>query len=243
MSRDRRDEEGLPDWLWFFLTLLGVLGAALLYRRRKEMLSEYDYEERPGSWSVGPTTTVPRYVEPDSIPIDVRLEDESPMDEEDDALAAASAAAVEYEPPVTGLRSSGRSPMDEVERISGGVSDAAREAAEEFEPPIVQPSRSSTKAAGSRTRVETSGEDDLTVIEGIGPAISALLKGAGITTYRALADAPEDRLDAILTEAKLRRIADPGTWAEQSRLAAEARWDDLKALQQTLKAGRRTNGE
>lgn len=235
--RHEDEEDGLPDWLWFFLTLLGVLGFALLYRRRKEMLSEYgEYDEGAGSWSVGPGTAAPRYVEPDSIPIDVRLEGEALADEEDDA-----AAAVEYQPPVQGGRSTGRSPMDEVDRAKNEGITAAFDAALEYQPPITQVESTRAQTGGMPER--SAEEDDLTVIEGIGPAISALLKGNGITTFRALANAAEDRLDAILEEARLRRIADPGTWAEQARMAAEGRMDELKTFQQTLKAGRRSNGE
>lgn len=242
--RHEDENDGLPDWLWFFISLLGVLGFALLYRRRKEMLSEYgEYDEGAGSWSVGPGTAAPRYVEPDSIPIDVRLEGEALADEEDNAIAAAdpAEAALEYEPPITGLRSTGRTPMDEVDRVQNEGVGAAFDAAVEYEPPITQVESTRAQTGGMPER--STEEDDLTVIEGIGPAISALLKGNGITTFRALADAPVDRLDAILEEARLRRIADPGTWAEQARMAAEGRMEDLKTFQQTLKAGRRTNGE
>lgn len=236
--RHEDENDGLPDWLWFFISLLGVLGFALLYRRRKEMLSQYgEYDEGAGSWSVGPGTAAPRYVEPDSIPIDVRLEDETLADEEDDAAAS----AVEYKPPMMGGRSTGRSPMDEVDRVQNEGVGAAFDAAVEYQPPITQVESTRAQTGGMPER--STAEDDLTIIEGIGPAISALLKGNGITTFRALADAAEDRLDAILTEAKLRRIADPGTWADQARMAAEGRMDDLKNFQQTLKAGRRTNGE
>src|SRR5574338_889943 len=100
--RHEDEDNGLPDWLWFFISLLGVLGFALLYRRRKEMLSQYgEYDEGAGSWSVGRGTAAPRYVEPYSIPIDVRLEGESLADEEDDAAAHAAArdSSLEYEPP------------------------------------------------------------------------------------------------------------------------------------------------
>ena len=79
--------------------------------------------------------------------------------------------------------------------------------------------------------------DDLEIIEGIGPKIAGLLKAAGITTFAQLADADLARLQAILSAAKL-RLADPTTWAEQARLAANGDWSALETLQNQLKGGR-----
>lgn len=82
--------------------------------------------------------------------------------------------------------------------------------------------------------------DDLKVVEGIGPKIEQLLKDAGINTWHDLAETQLERLQNILADAGERyRIHDPGTWAEQARLASEARWDDLATLQEELKGGRK----
>ena len=80
--------------------------------------------------------------------------------------------------------------------------------------------------------------DDLTVIEGIGPKVSALLDGAGITTYTGLAIADVDRLRGILVRANLPMIS-PATWSEQAMLAAAGKWEELATLQDELKGGRR----
>jgi len=80
--------------------------------------------------------------------------------------------------------------------------------------------------------------DDLTAIEGIGPKISGMLRAEGITTYAHLAATDVSRLREIMLAANL-RIADPTTWPEQAALAAAGKWDELKTLQGTLKAGRR----
>jgi len=80
--------------------------------------------------------------------------------------------------------------------------------------------------------------DDLKRIEGIGPKISSILQGAGVTTYAKLADASVESLDKILDEAKI-RIANPSTWPEQAKLAAADKWDELGKLQDSLKGGRR----
>jgi predicted flap endonuclease-1-like 5' DNA nuclease len=79
--------------------------------------------------------------------------------------------------------------------------------------------------------------DDLKVIEGIGPKISELLQGAGISTFAELARANVSRLEEILKEARL-EMTDPRTWPDQATLAAVGRWDALQVLQDELKGGR-----
>ncbi|NJN98127.1 MAG: DUF4332 domain-containing protein, partial [Anaerolineales bacterium] len=81
--------------------------------------------------------------------------------------------------------------------------------------------------------------DDLKVIEGIGPKIAGLLNAAGITTFAQLAETEVSRLDQLLVDANLRRLADPGTWPEQAKLAAAGDWDAFKKLTDELKGGRR----
>ncbi len=80
-------------------------------------------------------------------------------------------------------------------------------------------------------------EDDLQVIEGIDPALEQALKEAGIRTYRDLAKKTPEELQAILDAAGIAHISHLQTWPEQARLAAEGRWDELRALQATLKGG------
>ncbi len=80
--------------------------------------------------------------------------------------------------------------------------------------------------------------DDLKKIEGIGPKVERLLNEAGITTYAQLANADLSKLAEILEEAHL-QMMDPGTWAEQARLAAAGHWEALQKLQEELKGGKR----
>lgn len=80
--------------------------------------------------------------------------------------------------------------------------------------------------------------DNLELVEGIGPKIAALLKTTGIMTFKQLAATDVGHLNKILDEANL-RIADPESWPEQARLAAEGKMDELLALQNTLKGGRK----
>ena len=81
--------------------------------------------------------------------------------------------------------------------------------------------------------------DDLKVVEGIGPKIAELLGGAGITTFKELAEADVGRIKQVLSAGGPRfSVADPSSWPAQARLAGAGRWDELHALQAKLKAGR-----
>lgn len=91
-------------------------------------------------------------------------------------------------------------------------------------------------AAPKRKKVK---QDDLKIIEGIGPKIEELFHNAGITTWAALASADPAQLKEILNEAGSRyQMHDPSTWPQQAALANEGAWDDLQTLQDNLKGGR-----
>lgn len=80
--------------------------------------------------------------------------------------------------------------------------------------------------------------DDLKRIEGIGPKIASVLNEGGITTFAALAATDTGRLQELLDAASL-RLAVPDTWPEQASLAAAGKWEELGALQDSLKGGRK----
>lgn len=82
-------------------------------------------------------------------------------------------------------------------------------------------------------------QDDLTAVEGIGPKISGLLKDAGITTWRMLANTEVSKIQSILDAAGKRfKLADPATWPKQAEMAADGRWDDLQEYQDFLQGGK-----
>ena len=82
-------------------------------------------------------------------------------------------------------------------------------------------------------------QDDLKAVEGIGPKIEGLLKADGITTWQKLADAKVSTIQAILNKAGSRyKLADPGTWPQQSLLCAQGKWDELTVLQDELDGGK-----
>lgn len=82
-------------------------------------------------------------------------------------------------------------------------------------------------------------QDDLKMIEGVGPKIEGLLHEGGITTWEELANAPTEKVQQILDEAGPRyRMHQPTTWAKQARLAADGKWEELVAYQDHLDGGR-----
>jgi predicted flap endonuclease-1-like 5' DNA nuclease len=84
-------------------------------------------------------------------------------------------------------------------------------------------------------------QDDLSILDGIGPKISAVLGLAGIKSFSQLASTDEDRIRDILEaeNPNLLRLTDPSTWFEQARMAADGNWEALSSRQDKLKSARR----
>ncbi|MCB9034316.1 MAG: hypothetical protein H6553_10795 [Chitinophagales bacterium] len=82
-------------------------------------------------------------------------------------------------------------------------------------------------------------EDDLKIIEGIGPVIEGMFKDAGIDTWKKLADASVEECQTILNNGGDRfRVHNPGTWPQQAQLAYEGKWESLKKWQDELDGGK-----
>ena len=85
--------------------------------------------------------------------------------------------------------------------------------------------------------------DNLQIIEGIGPKIESILKKAGIANWALLAAADEDKLRQILTADNPNlRIHNPRSWPEQARLAEQGKWEELIEYQKFLDAGTEKSG-
>jgi hypothetical protein len=82
-------------------------------------------------------------------------------------------------------------------------------------------------------------QDDLTLIEGIGPKLSEVMHHAGIYNFEQLASLSVNRLRQILNNAgPTYRVFDPTTWPAQAELASKGKWEELKAWQVQLNGGR-----
>ncbi|MCB0595503.1 MAG: 50S ribosomal protein L27 [Lewinellaceae bacterium] len=114
-----------------------------------------------------------------------------------------------------------------------------KEAPKAEEKPKASKSEKITLPSGKKVN-----QDDLKLVEGIGPKIEGLLNDAGINTWQELADAPTEKVQGILDEAGPRyRMHDPATWAKQAKLAADAKWEELESLQDSLKGGKEVEEE
>ena len=82
-------------------------------------------------------------------------------------------------------------------------------------------------------------QDDLKVVEGIGPKIAQLLTNAGIDTWAKLANASVTQLQKILDDAgPSMQLADPGTWPTQAGMADRGEWEKLEEYQDFLQGGK-----
>jgi predicted flap endonuclease-1-like 5' DNA nuclease len=89
-------------------------------------------------------------------------------------------------------------------------------------------------AAGFKIR----GNDDLEIIEGIGPKIAGLFRDSGTRTFAQLAALSLAEMHKVLENGGSRfKLANPGSWAQQARLCHENRWTELKTLQDALDGG------
>jgi predicted flap endonuclease-1-like 5' DNA nuclease len=82
-------------------------------------------------------------------------------------------------------------------------------------------------------------EDDLKIVEGIGPKIETLLKTNGVKNWNDLASASPAHLREVLARGGDRfALAVPDTWPEQAQLARDGKWEELKEYKAFLYAGR-----
>lgn len=82
-------------------------------------------------------------------------------------------------------------------------------------------------------------ENDLKIVEGIGPKIEGLFNAAGITTWKDLSETSTEKLQAILDGGgENYAIHNPSTWGKQALLAYEGKWEELKAWKAGLRGGK-----
>jgi len=83
------------------------------------------------------------------------------------------------------------------------------------------------------------GNDNLQIIEGIGPKMEEILKENGISNFSALASNSPAALRNILDKyGDKYRIIDPKSWPQQAALAVNGQWNDLITLQKQMDTGR-----
>jgi len=108
------------------------------------------------------------------------------------------------------------------------------------EPGVVAASKPNGDQKSVAYRAGKVRQDDLKIIEGIGPKMESALKAADIDTWAKLAASNADEIRAAIEAAGLSFAPSLDTWAEQASLAAKGDWDALEKLKDSLTAGRRS---
>jgi len=107
-------------------------------------------------------------------------------------------------------------------------------AAAEAKPVVAKASASIAETFGKKIA-----QDDLQIVEGIGPKIKEILHEGGISTWAQLADTPVENIQALLDAAgDAYAVHNPSTWPQQSALARDAKWAELKTWQDQLDGGK-----
>jgi len=172
-----------------------------------------------------------------------------PLEEVEERLDTPVAAPA---PPVEEVVETPEAVVEEVvEEAVEAAAEVVEEAPEAVPEAVVEePAKEVVENVKEKVRTTKSGKivlpsgkkvklDDLKIVEGIGPKIEGLLKGAGINTWADLATAALDKVQAILDEAGPRyRMHDPATWAKQAKMANEEQWEELEKYQDALDGGR-----
>ncbi len=98
----------------------------------------------------------------------------------------------------------------------------------------------SKKAAAKTTSKSTTSKatkaDDFKKIEGIGPKIAKTLQEAGVKTFKELAKMTPEKISEVISEVRGNHVTN--TWPKQAELAAEGKWEELKAWQDKLSGGK-----
>jgi predicted flap endonuclease-1-like 5' DNA nuclease len=82
-------------------------------------------------------------------------------------------------------------------------------------------------------------EDDLTVVEGIGPKIKELFHAHDVKTWHALSQCSIEKCQEVLNSGGDRyKIHKPGTWPKQALLASQGKWKELSDWQDKLDGGK-----
>ncbi|MDA0178049.1 hypothetical protein C7H62_1201 [Mesoflavibacter sp. HG96] len=82
-------------------------------------------------------------------------------------------------------------------------------------------------------------ENDLTVVEGIGPKIKELFHNHDVTTWADLANCTVEKCkDVLKSGGKRFEMHKPGTWPKQAEYAAKGQWKALKEWQSQLNGGK-----
>ncbi len=94
-------------------------------------------------------------------------------------------------------------------------------------------------AAAKAVFGKTIKQDDLKIVEGIGPKIQELFHNHDVKTWKALSECTVEKCQSVLDSGGERfKIHKPGTWPKQAQLAYEGKWAELLKWQDELDGGK-----
>ena len=95
--------------------------------------------------------------------------------------------------------------------------------ASSFAPPIAFDASAASAAFGKKVK-----ENDLKVVEGIGPKIEGLFHNFDIKTWKALSETPVAKCQEVLDSGGERyKVHDPASWPMQAKMCYENKWKEL----------------
>lgn len=220
-----------PFWVWLLIVLIIILIVLwFLFRPSGET-------ESTGSESHSGEDAAPAVDEVESE-TDAAFVDEVPAEIEE--AVESEEAGVLHVVDAGDEEDSVSDPGEATEAVDVEVvsveSDAAEALDEEIEDVVVFEGDLGGKSS-SAVEPAPDAEDDLKIIEGIGPKIESVLKQEGVKTLRQISEMEPDAIQTILTKHAL-RLANPASWPEQARLAVAGDRQALAELQDRLKGGR-----
>jgi predicted flap endonuclease-1-like 5' DNA nuclease len=81
--------------------------------------------------------------------------------------------------------------------------------------------------------------NDLTIIEGVGPKIAELFKKAGIGTWKDLSETMVEKCQQIIdAEGEQFKVHKPSSWPLQAEMAYTGKWEELKRWQDDMIGGK-----
>ncbi|MGB5668574.1 MAG: hypothetical protein WBM53_17180 [Maribacter sp.] len=82
-------------------------------------------------------------------------------------------------------------------------------------------------------------QDDLKIVEGIGPKIEGMFKSVGVNTWKLLSDTTVAKCQEVLDSGGNRyKVHDPASWPMQAKMAYEGKWTELAKWQEEHKHGK-----
>jgi large subunit ribosomal protein L17 len=129
-------------------------------------------------------------------------------------------------------RGAGGAKKTEGAEDTDATAEVVEDATEEVKAEVVE-EKVAEKAAPAPKAAKA---DDLTKIEGVGPKIAETLAAAGLVSFADVAASTPEAISEIIADVKGGHT--PDTWPKQAGMAAEGKWDELKAWQDEMDGGK-----